>query len=67
MCFNLALRRIPATRATGWQFLAPVVAVVVEAARGDAPGLATVIGMALAIAGVAIVSLGGVELAAPER
>ncbi len=67
VCFNLALRRIPATRATGWQFLAPVVAVAVEAARGNAPGLATVIGMALAIAGVAIVSLGGVELAAPER
>ncbi|MBV9796973.1 MAG: DMT family transporter, partial [Solirubrobacterales bacterium] len=67
VCFNLALRRIPATRATGWQFLAPVVAVVVEAARGNAPGLATVIGMALAIAGVAIVSLGGVELAASER
>jgi drug/metabolite transporter (DMT)-like permease len=57
ICFNLALRRISAARATGWQFLAPVVAVVVEAARGNAPGVAVIIGMALAVAGVAVVSL----------
>jgi drug/metabolite transporter (DMT)-like permease len=57
ICFNLALRRISAARATAWQFLAPVVAVVVEAARGNAPGAVAVAGMALAIGGVAIVSL----------
>ncbi|HZO76760.1 MAG TPA: DMT family transporter [Solirubrobacteraceae bacterium] len=57
ICFNLALRRISAARATAWQFLAPVVAVVVEAARGNAPGPVVILGMALAIGGVAIVSL----------
>lgn len=57
ICFNLALRRISAARATAWQFLAPVVAVVVEAARGNVPGPVVIAGMALAIAGVAVVSL----------
>jgi drug/metabolite transporter (DMT)-like permease len=57
ICFNLALRRISAARATAWQFLAPVVAVVVEAARGNAPSAVVIAGMALAIGGVAIVSL----------
>jgi drug/metabolite transporter (DMT)-like permease len=67
VCFNLALRRIPATRATAWQFLAPVVAVVVEAARGNAPSLAVILGMTLAIVGVAIVSLVQIERAPTER
>jgi drug/metabolite transporter (DMT)-like permease len=66
VCFNLALRRVSATRATAWQFLAPAVAVVVEAARGNAPGVPVVIGMALAIAGVAIVSVSAAEPAATE-
>jgi drug/metabolite transporter (DMT)-like permease len=57
MCFNLALRRVSAARATAWQFLAPVVAVVVEAARGYTPGPLVVLGMALAITGVAVVSI----------
>jgi drug/metabolite transporter (DMT)-like permease len=57
ICFNLALRRISAARATAWQFLAPVVAVAVEAARGNTPGAVVIAGMALAIGGVAIVSL----------
>jgi drug/metabolite transporter (DMT)-like permease len=57
VCFNLALRRISAPRATAWQFLAPVVAVVVEAARGNTPGPVVIVGMALAIAGVAVVSM----------
>jgi drug/metabolite transporter (DMT)-like permease len=66
VCFNFALRRIPATRATAWQFLAPVVAVVVEAARGNSPGVAVIIGIALAITGVAIVSLVQAERAPEE-
>jgi len=37
--------------------LAPVVAVVVEAVRGSAPGVVEIAGMALAIAGVAVVSM----------
>lgn len=57
VCFNLALRRVSAARATAWQFLAPVVAVAVEAARGSAPGPVVILGMVLAIAGVATVSI----------
>jgi drug/metabolite transporter (DMT)-like permease len=57
VCFNLALRKVSAARATAWQFLAPVVAVVVEAARGSAPGPVAILGMVLAIAGVAAVSI----------
>lgn len=57
VCFNLALRRVSAARATAWQFLAPVVAVVVETARGSAPGPIVILGMMLAIAGVAVVSI----------
>lgn len=57
ICFNLALRRISAARATAWQFLAPVVAVVVEAARGNAPGPVSIVGIALAVTGVAVVSM----------
>jgi drug/metabolite transporter (DMT)-like permease len=57
VCFNLALGRTSAARATAWQFLAPVVAVLLETARGNAPSGLVVAGMALAIAGVAAVSL----------
>ncbi len=57
ICFNLALGRISAPRATAWQFLAPVVAVLVEAARGNTPSAPVVAGMTLAIAGVAVVSM----------
>lgn len=57
ICFNLTLRQISAARATTWQFLAPVVAVAVEAARGTVPGPVVIAGMVLAIAGVAVVSL----------
>jgi drug/metabolite transporter (DMT)-like permease len=56
LTFALALRSIPATRASAWQFLAPVVAVIVELAFGDAPSPVVLLGMVLAIAGVALVS-----------
>ena len=59
--FVLALRAIPATRASPWQFLAPVVAVLVELILGDAPGAIALVGMIIAVCGVAIVS------AAPVR
>jgi drug/metabolite transporter (DMT)-like permease len=58
VCFNLALGRISAPRATSWQFLAPVVAVLLEVARGNTPSALVVAGMTLAIAGVAVVSMG---------
>lgn len=57
VAFALALRRVLATRASAWQFLAPVVAVLVELVLGDAPGGIVLLGMALAIGGVALVSV----------
>jgi drug/metabolite transporter (DMT)-like permease len=39
-----------------WSFLPPVVAAVIEIARGNVPGTLTLIGMAIAIIGVAIVN-----------
>ena len=53
--FN-ALRFIPATRGSSWQFLAPVVAVIVEIARGNAPEAIVLGGMALVVFGVAVVN-----------
>ena len=37
LAYFTALRHVPATRASAWQFLAPVVAVAVEVGRGNAP------------------------------
>jgi drug/metabolite transporter (DMT)-like permease len=56
LCFALALRSVPASRASAWQFLSPVVAVVVELVLGDLPGGLVLFGMALAIGGVGRVS-----------
>jgi drug/metabolite transporter (DMT)-like permease len=61
LAYFTALRHIPATRASAWQFLAPVVAVAVEVGRGNAPEAIVLGGMALVILGVAVVT------AAPAR
>lgn len=53
--FFAALKRASATAVAASLFLIPVVAVLVEAARGDVPDAVVVLGMALAVAGVAIV------------
>lgn len=54
--FNAALSRWPSTRVYAWTFLVPVVAVLVDAARGKLPGLTATVGIAIVIAGVAIVN-----------
>ena len=54
--FNAALSRWPSTRVYAWTFLVPVVAVVIEAARGALPGASAMVGIALVIGGVAIVN-----------
>jgi probable blue pigment (indigoidine) exporter len=51
-----ALRKISATEVTAWTFLSPVVAVALEIVLGHAPTLIVLVGMALTIAGVAIVT-----------
>lgn len=57
VAFLAALKRISATRAVAWGFLAPVVAVVVEIVYGNTPETIVLVGMALAIAGVALANL----------
>ncbi|MCW2953765.1 MAG: family transporter, partial [Conexibacter sp.] len=52
-----ALKRLSATRAAAGLFLVPVVAVLVQIARGSSPTAVVLIGMALTIAGVALANL----------
>jgi drug/metabolite transporter (DMT)-like permease len=57
LAFFAALRLISATRTTTVQFIVPVVAVLVEVARGSSPDGVTILGMAIAIVGVALVNV----------
>jgi drug/metabolite transporter (DMT)-like permease len=41
---------------TTWMFLSPVVAVLLEVVLGNVPSALTLLGMAITIAGVAVVS-----------
>ena len=61
VAFYAAVKRLDPARASAWIFLVPVIAVLVEVARGDSPKLITAIGMAVTIAGVTVTSI------APER
>jgi drug/metabolite transporter (DMT)-like permease len=54
--FFAALRRLSATAVSAWLFLSPVVAVLLELVLGHAPRAIVIAGMALTIAGVAIVN-----------
>jgi drug/metabolite transporter (DMT)-like permease len=51
-----ALRHLSATRTTAWTFLSPVVAVLLEIVLGHTPRAIVLVGMAVTIAGVAIVN-----------
>jgi drug/metabolite transporter (DMT)-like permease len=64
VAYFTALRTIPAARASAWQFLAPVVAVVVEIVYGNLPDGVVLGGMALVIGGVAVVSIAPARAAA---
>jgi drug/metabolite transporter (DMT)-like permease len=57
LAFFSALKRVSADRAAAWQFVVPVVAVLVEIARGNSPDAIVLAGMILAVAGVAIVNI----------
>jgi hypothetical protein len=54
--FFIALSRWTSGRVMAWSFLPPVVAATIEIARGNVPGTLTLVGMAIAIIGVAIVN-----------
>jgi drug/metabolite transporter (DMT)-like permease len=57
VCYFLVLRLLEATQVAAALLLVPVVAVVVEIARGNTPPGVTFVGMAIAIAGVAAVAI----------
>jgi drug/metabolite transporter (DMT)-like permease len=65
--FNAALSRWPSTRVYAWTFLVPVIAVLVEALRGELPGPSAMAGIALVILGVAIVNHPRAEPSPPEN
>lgn len=58
LAFLFCLRRLEAVQASAWQFLVPVVAIVIEIARGNMPGLIVFVGMTVTIVGVSFVSAG---------
>lgn len=65
LTFNVALTRWPGSRVYAWAFLAPVVAILIEAFRGHLPGALPTIGMAVVVLGILIVNLPAAE--APSR
>jgi drug/metabolite transporter (DMT)-like permease len=67
LAFFMSLKWLNAAQTSSAQFLVPVVAVVVEAVRGHAPGGLVLTGMGLAIAGVALVAAGDTALKALTR
>jgi drug/metabolite transporter (DMT)-like permease len=54
--FYLALSHWASARVFAWTFLAPAVAVAIEAAEGNLPGATATVGMATVIGGVALVT-----------
>ena len=64
--FFEALRRLSATTVSAWLFLSPVVAVLLEIVLGHTPAAVAFAGMALTIAGVAIVNRAPPPAAAVE-
>jgi drug/metabolite transporter (DMT)-like permease len=54
--FYVALAQWTSARVFAWTFLAPAVAVVIEALQGNLPGALATIGLAIVIAGVATVT-----------
>ena len=64
LAFFAALRLVSATRATAWGFISPAVAVLLEIVLGHTPKPITLVGMAVTIAGVAIVNAAPAQAAA---
>lgn len=67
LTFVAALKLLSATRVSVWGFLAPVVAIFVEIVRGHTPDGIVLFGMALAIAGVAVVNAAPQTAPVPGR
>ena len=65
--FYMALRRLSAARTSSALFLVPAVAVIVEIARGNAPGPLVLAGMVVAVIGVALAVTPQEQLASLRR
>ncbi len=61
LMFYSALMRWPSSRVYPWAFLAPVVAIVIEAFRGSLPGALSTLGMAIVVLGIVVVNLPAAE------
>ena len=61
LMFYSALMRWPSSRVYPWAFLAPVVAIVIEAFRGSLPGALSTLGMAIVVIGIVVVNLPAAE------
>jgi drug/metabolite transporter (DMT)-like permease len=57
LTFYVALTRWPSSRVYPWTFLSPVVAILIEAIRGNLPGALPTLGMAIVVAGLIVVNL----------
>jgi drug/metabolite transporter (DMT)-like permease len=65
LTFYVALTRWPGSRVYPWAFLSPVVAIIIEAFRGNLPGRWSTLGMAVVVAGLVIVNLPAAEATIP--
>ena len=61
LTFYVALTRWPSSRVYPWTFLSPVVAILIEAIRGNLPGALPTVGMAIVVAGLIVVNLPAAE------
>jgi drug/metabolite transporter (DMT)-like permease len=61
LTFYVALTRWPSSRVYPWTFLSPVVAILIEAIRGNLPGALPTVGMAVVVAGLIVVNLPSAE------
>jgi drug/metabolite transporter (DMT)-like permease len=61
LAFFVALTRWPSSRVYPWTFLSPVVAILIEAIRGNLPGALPTVGMAIVVAGLIVVNLPAAE------
>jgi drug/metabolite transporter (DMT)-like permease len=57
LTFYAALTRWPSSRVYPWTFLSPVVAILIEAIRGNLPSALPTVGMAIVVAGLVVVNL----------
>ncbi len=57
LTFYVALTRWPSSRVYPWTFLSPVVAILIEAFRGNLPSALPTVGMAIVVAGLIVVNL----------